>query len=239
MKNRTFTLIELLVVIAIIAILAAMLLPALSKAREKARSIACISNLRQNGYVFTLYTDENEDYYIPAQGPTAWGTTNWNETFTYFSVPGADSYERVKNLFCPNTKQISSYLDGAYNGYLPGYGVMTGGPTNNRYSGRQMIAGKHNSYTPFRTNQIRTPSISILLSDSKRNYAEYYLCGYAWIWNLSSSRKDGIVARRHNNQDNYAFCDGHVSTIAATVVNKWLDNAREDSITYLYGELTH
>lgn len=71
-RHRGFTLIELLVVIAIVAVLAALLLPVLGKAREKANSSACLNNLRQLGFAWVMYADDNGDRVAPANGLSSW-----------------------------------------------------------------------------------------------------------------------------------------------------------------------
>ena len=70
--KKNFTLIELLVVIAIIAILAAMLMPALQQARERGRAISCTSNLKQIGTAALRYGDDNDGYFLHYQGLSSW-----------------------------------------------------------------------------------------------------------------------------------------------------------------------
>jgi len=144
--HRGFTLIELLVVIAIIAILAALLLPALQRAKERGRQAVCLSNLHQIGIAIKGYLEENEEYY------PSYGWWDYWETHCWYEVV-SEYHDNVAVLECPSARQ-QAYTDDelAYGYNYPGIGDWNSSPP-----------------IIVREPQIQTPSHTIAISDSDEN----------------------------------------------------------------------
>jgi prepilin-type N-terminal cleavage/methylation domain-containing protein/prepilin-type processing-associated H-X9-DG protein len=210
-KQSIFTLIELLVVIAIIAILAAMLLPALNKAREKAKNISCLNRLKQLSNSFFLYIDDNGGYF-PHCGNTSSNIPIWDTLVMPYCSNGRNIGNKSAEIFsCPSdtVNRTSAYT------VRRSYALNSGRSMSNR--NHQGIADA--VPRSIKINTIPKPAELLVLGE--RVPTASCVIGANSGQNISASPSASTptnqqIAFRHDSsgkRTNMYFADGHVANV--------------------------
>jgi prepilin-type N-terminal cleavage/methylation domain-containing protein/prepilin-type processing-associated H-X9-DG protein len=234
-RRRGFTLIELLVVIAIIAILAAMLLPALSKAKEKAKAINCLSNVKQVSLGSKMWTDDNQDAIIPLyiqRGTSGFDTSSPYDSATYvINDPNDIWWQDILRLggYGPNGKVCSCPSLTSF----PTTG--SGGSVSTNFT--LGIAMNHPEFALtvgswstllWKANSVSRPSTAIIFADGgKVTSATVGLTADEWVPEINGggvsyfrsptdgnfNTGDSRSLPRHNKRCNFGFFDGHAELL--------------------------
>ena len=226
LKLLKFTLIELLVVIAIIAILAAMLLPALSKAREKARAISCTSNMKQVNLGINIYTVDSDDH-LPCATGNRGSKGSWHQVIY-------DGVGDKKTFLCPSNasglKSNNYYEDSSLTtGFPASYLCHSGGSSATQFSTAAGAVLPMKQGGSASLGDIKSASSLILFTENNDRIDPY-------LWGGTGGDPHNIhwALISHGGKTNFAFADGHVESLkpwntAGSGINMWCTQGSSNS----------
>ena len=211
--NFRFTLIELLVVIAIIAILAAMLLPALSSARERARSADCTTKVKNLALWANMYADDNEDWYFPAKVNNQWWLISADHPFARFTE------SKWKRTGVYSTDYSGGPFDCASNDY-----GLNGHPyTEYTYNNMPQEHASWNEYIKRPRSAAENPAQLILFADAYISGSGMGPNNYKWCTAWDGWANDPVNGKGiwfgHGKRANISFSDGHCESLSKDEVH--------------------